>query len=171
VADPDLDRAIDAAVRQMMRVEPSAGVKARVFDRLGGREQRIFTWPRVAIIAAAVVVLAFVLMRLPRSVPATEMSHAPSVAVPVASSPDVPTEQREPTTPSAVIANRSRAIEYRIAGTRVDVPPLPPLEALEPLVVEPPRSRDIEPADIVIPAMAAIAEVQLEPLFPGAEQH
>ena len=171
MTDGEMDRAIDAAVRQMMSVEPAADLKPRILERVERGEPRVFTWRRVAAIAAAAVLLAFVLLRLPRPAPVTEVVIAPPTPAPVASSPEVPV-RREPMPRPDEAANRPRAIGHPVVEPRIQVAQtIPPLDAIDPLVVDSPRSQDIEPAEMVIAPMAAIPEVQVEPLFPELEQH
>ena len=62
--DRDLDDAIDRAVRAIMSVEPRAGLRGRVLDRLERRPAVVFALPRLAGAAAAVTVATFAFLLL-----------------------------------------------------------------------------------------------------------
>jgi len=172
MTEGDLDRAIDVAVGEMMRVEPSADVTARVLQRLRPSELRLFTWPRLVFAAASALLLAFAILRTPgRPTPVPEMATTPSVATPDGASPEAPATTPE-STPPMLQASRTTPSEFAHTGvtsTQLEIAPtVPPLEAIEPLIVEPPRPPDIEPDAIVIAPLPEIPDVRVEPLLPAS---
>ena len=133
MTEGDLDRAIDEAVREMMRVESSADVRARVLPRLRRSEPRLFTWPRLVFAAATVLLLAFALLRTPgRPTPVPEMATTPSAATPSGASPEAPATTPESASPM-LQASRTTSSEFEHAGvatSQVEIAPtVPPLEA------------------------------------------
>lgn len=150
--DARLDRAIDAALRQMVGGDGPADMRARVLARLAEPPRRAPL--RVGALAAAAVIilaLATVVRRHERSVPAPVVATAgrPSVGLPVA--------------PSAPAASASPAPLLRPR------PPLPSLaRAPEPM---PAADGDIEPIEIAPLAVApmetprwAIAPLRIAPM-------
>lgn len=169
MTDEDLDRAIDVAVREMMRVESSADVRARVLPRLRRSEPRLFTWPRLVFAAASVLLLAFVLSRAPKPTPVAEVATTPSVATPSGAAPEAPATTPESASP-LIQASRNPSGEFEhedVASSQVELAPtVPPLGPIEALIVEPPRPPDIEPDAIVIAPLPEIPDVRVEPLLP-----
>lgn len=169
MTESDLDHAIDVAVREMMRVESTSDVRTQVLQRLQRTEQRVFTWPRLAVAAAAALLLAFILLRAPRPTPVIEMTATPPVATPIAASPEAPATAPESATASPQASrDASNELEHNaVDAMQFDIAPtVPSLAPIEPLVVEPPRSRPIEPDAIVIAPLPEIPDVRVEPLSP-----
>jgi hypothetical protein len=81
-----LDEAIDAVVREIMRTEPPAGLRARVMGQLSRPERRVLlTMPRLAAAAVfAVCLVAGLLVTRDRTVPPVETARTASVAPEVA---------------------------------------------------------------------------------------
>jgi hypothetical protein len=171
MTDDDLDRAIDLAVREMMSIESSADVRARVLLWLRRSEPRLFPWPRLVFAAASVLLLAFVLTRAPKPTPVAEVATTPSVTTPRATSSEAPVTTPQ-SAPPMIQASRNRSgefehedVETRQAELAKTVPPLP---AIEPLIVEPPRLPDIDPDAIVIAPLPEIPDARVEPLLPAS---
>jgi hypothetical protein len=171
MTDDDLDRAIDVAVREMMRVESSADVRARVLPRLRRSEPRLFTWPRLVFAAASLLLLAFALMRAPKPTPVTEVATTPAATTPRQASSEAPATTPQSASPM-LQASRNTPGEFEledVATSQVELAPtVPPLGPIEPLTVEPPRPPDIEPDAIVIAPLPEIPDVRVEPLFPAS---
>ena len=170
MTDDDLDRAIDVAVREMMRVESSADVRARGRPaRLRRSEPRLFTWPRLVFAAASLLLLAFALLRAPKPTPVAEVATTPSVSHAERSR----LRRHLATTPSSLavapgLSKYIRRIRTRGCGNQqVELAPtVPPLGPIEPLIVEPPRPPDIEPDAIRHRAIARIPDVRSNHYFP-----
>src|SRR4051812_17675310 len=93
------DRAIDEAVRELLDVEPPAGMRARVLRRIearslppeGGSYKR-FLWAALPIAAAAILILAVLLPRTTQQpqqtpLPATTTVRGEGPASPVTTAP------------------------------------------------------------------------------------
>ena len=126
----DLDREIDRAVREMLDVEPPAGLRARVMQRIEGSSEtsvasafrRKSAW--IAVAAAAAIVIAVVLTR--REGPA--LSPAPTTLPPIVQAtptPELPTSTpaTPASTPRTLTVNDRRSVAVppreaqRIAAT------------------------------------------------------
>ena len=78
VGGRDLDAAIDRAVREMLDVEPPAGLRGRVIDRIESpRRGLTWIWIATPIAAAAILVLAVL---LPSKTPTTVVNPERTVA-------------------------------------------------------------------------------------------
>jgi hypothetical protein len=185
----DFDKLIDHTVRQMLDVEPQAGMRARVLRRISesdrpvaSRFSRKILW-LAAPMAAAMIALAVVL---------PQRAAQPPVAGPVARAGDTPLPaERTPQQPSALAvtsttaaphntAQRSRAWPVRArvpvpnGGGRVlaaDAPDpgamaIEPLDSIAPIQVAPVGARDIAPSAISIAPLNTITELQVAPLTP-----
>lgn len=181
--DTPIDRAIDRAVREMMRVDPPAGLRRRVLSRIDTPPRRWILLPRLAAAAAALVlvVTAALVMRRDTATPPT----APTAAV----ASNVPTQVERPAPPApappamgavrqaggASRTPRREAIRMprienvfgsptaagRLSATSVAEPESAPVD-----VPESPASRDgqiLEPAPIIIPEIT-IAPLRIEQL-------
>jgi len=116
----DLDREIDRAVREMLDVEPPAGLRGRVMQRIeeghvaSGFSRKIL-WAGLPVAAAAVILIAVVLARREGAAPPPTPATAPSIAKAApASEPPTSTQSSPAGTPRT-----ATAIDRR----RVDVPP------------------------------------------------
>jgi hypothetical protein len=102
--DKLIDEAIDRAVRELMGVDPPAGLRARVLSRLEHRPERLRTVPRAvayAGLAAAVVLLVLVVSRRePDPAPGTQIA-ATTTESPLPQ-PAVPTRPVVESSPPAV---------------------------------------------------------------------
>lgn len=101
-SDRDIDDAIDRAVRDIMGLEPRAGLRGRVLERLERPRAGFFALPRLVAAAAvvAIAVTAFLVMR-----PAHERMAPPEIAstpAPVAVPDAAPV--REPAPPATASA-------------------------------------------------------------------
>ena len=119
MSEDRLDRAIDGAVREMMRADPRPGLRARVLARLAAPPPRGAWWPRLsfAALAVATVIVVAALLR-------TDVAQPPAPA-PQTVARTSPSEPPPPavTTPSPATA----APENRAAsGVRREALPAPP---------------------------------------------
>ena len=87
-----IDRAIDRAVRDIMRVDPPAGLRRRVMARIEAPPRRSILFPRFTVAAAAlaVLVLTVVLMRPTAPAPAPIQQAAAPAAPAAAPRPVTP---------------------------------------------------------------------------------
>jgi hypothetical protein len=96
-----LDEAIDRAVREMLDVEPPAGLPGRVLDRIEDRRTSGWSWTWIAgpaAVAAVVIVIFTVLAQWrsvrPEAVPPAQV--ASDQRVPAPSPPGMPSEDGRP---------------------------------------------------------------------------
>jgi hypothetical protein len=182
-----LDRAIDDAVRQMLDVEPRAGLRARVLNRIAASRHapsgfsRKIIWTAVPLAAAATLVLALVLpsrraeqpplQAPPSTVAAVEPSRVPAPLAP----PVVGAPQRAPrmmTAPRVVTAPRTHTVavpEGIVAAAAFT--PAEPVASIEPLSITPIEvapiaPQGIAPSDITVRPLSPITELQIAPLNP-----
>ena len=160
-SDRDLDDAIDRAVRDIMSVEPRAGLRGRVLDRLERRPGPGFALPRLAGAAAAiaVAVIAFVLLR-----PAPEgPAHAPAQTT---SAERVPASRDD--TPAG---SDTASTEEPVAETARRQAPSPPRSAVSPRRPDFPAPGMVTAATVAAgPAGAFEAtDFGVLPLVPDAE--
>jgi hypothetical protein len=166
---PDLDAAIDEAVRAMTHVDADASFRVRVLDRIGRRRQAPAHGFRLmaAAAACAAIVLAVVLSRAPgpaevppsdqqatrQSAPATPPPEAPRPAAAPAS------ERRERRIRAgAETSTRSNVIAAAVApvadvGAATEPPPgveIVPLSDLTPIGITPLEPAPIAASDIAI---------------------
>ena len=180
MTDPELDTAIDRAVRDLMNVDADAAFRARVAARLERPARRTLSAAGLvaALAAAAAIVLALIWMR-----PA-----APAIA------PSVPVARVENPAPSPATRPSSRApdgnrdsprrgVQARAAASRSATEPIPegmlvaavaevpvtsiePLSAIEPITVEPIATTPIATPEIVADPLSPLVELQISPLEP-----
>lgn len=180
MTEPEIDTAIDRAVRDLMNVDADAAFRARVTARLepAGR-----TWvPRLvtAVVTAAAIVAALIWLR-PSPVNAPESTAAlrgprpaPVVSPPAPRSglPQPPVRRVEgPAARTIAPAASPRDIPPGIiVATAVETPSgaIAPLETLEAIEVAPIAQTGIAAADIVVAELLPIAEVQVSQLEPRA---
>jgi hypothetical protein len=181
--DSQLDAAIDRAVRDLMSVEPRAGLRERVLAELTGEPARAAWWPRLALGSAAVAVAAVVLLtvfnRPPELQPpvdrtvagATPQAAPPgkdeeTIKLPGATPPahvDVP--QAQAATPRAVVQDRLVQAASLAANEPITVEPMTAVEPLAP--IEPIRIAPLEtPAGLDSIKPITIARIQITPLTP-----
>src|SRR5262249_18503846 len=143
----DLDREIDRAVREMLDVEPPAGLRGRVMERIESREHRAASggtpgrtassfgrtmwWAAAPLAAAALMVLAVWLPRHesnPRVPPAPPPSTA-RVTPPAAPPAATPAPRRPERSPAEAIARGAaeppRERQIVAAAVAADDPPVP----------------------------------------------
>jgi hypothetical protein len=180
-----LDTAIDRAVREMLDVEPPAGLRGRVLDRLDPSTRAVASastravasafrrktaWITVPVAAAAVIVLA-VLAPWRQPAPRVVAPGSPSIAK-VNLPPTVPpaTAPKSSESSKTVKMPRSRGAGERIivaAGLPDDeASAIDPLSAIAPITVAPARPADIAPKEIAVSPLAPITELQIAPLSP-----
>ena len=190
-----LDTAIDLAVREMLDVEPPAGLRGRVIDRIefsgsplstnsvaSAFRRKIF-WIAAPMAAAAMIILAVLAPRqspAPASVtpppPALAKVEPPPIVAPLAS-PKTPESPKTASTsiprPVSPPAERrpSRGTDERIVVAAVALDEdadtvIDPLAPIAPIVAAGTHPPAIAPKDIVISSMAPIAQLQIAPLSP-----
>jgi hypothetical protein len=176
--DPLLDTAIDQAVREMMLVEGASDARARVLARIEDRPAALLTGPRLVAAAAlaAVLVLAFTLTRGPAPVP-TAGDVAGTTPLPTAPSapdrvlphvPPLPEQTPDRGRTGARPEGRARAADAGVPDAAfTSTIAIAPLRQIDPIVVAPLQPAPVEPDGIVIPPLAPIAELEIEPLFPS----
>jgi len=112
VKGDELDDAIDAVVREIMRTEPPAGLRARVMGQLSQPERRVFlTMPRLSAAAAvfAVCVLIGLVVTRDGASPSVEPTRTGDVASSVARATDAARPVPEPpqsTAPRVIAQSR-----------------------------------------------------------------
>ena len=184
-----LDVAINRAVREMLDVEPPAGLRSRVLQRIEGADSRSgmastfrwkFVWIAAPVAAAAILILAVIApWRITGPAPGTGTTPQiaaverpavvdpvpPSVVVPPTSTRPVPPR---PARPSTVADARPRVMVERtvIAATvpAADGVGIDPLAAIDPIRIAPVGSAAIEHREVVITPLAPIAQLQIAPL-------
>jgi hypothetical protein len=196
-----LDRAIDGAVREMLDVEPPAGLRAQVLNRIApvasgfirkdllsrnDRFRRKIIWTAVPLAAAATLILALVLpskhaerpplRQPPSTTAAVEPSRMPApIAPPGASAP-----LRTPgaTTASRVVRRprtRTAAVRDGIVAAAAFTPaePAASIEPLSitPIEVAPIAQQRIAPSDISVRPLNPITELQIAPLNPSERRN
>jgi hypothetical protein len=189
-----LDRAIDGAVREMLDVEPPAGLRGRVlqqidpvasgFSRKHRSRQHLdrrILWTGLPLAAAAALVLALLLPRSssPPQAPATVAQNPPA---PPVVTPAPPRVTPPVTTTARTVAAAPRRVQARAtprpdavvaAGDATDVVfgPEPGFPRVSPLAVAPltvsslrTASAVAPPQELMVDPIAAPAPLQLEPL-------
>ena len=143
-----LDEAIDRAVREMLDVEPPAGLRARVLDRIDGGGsvasafRRKMAWIAVPVAAAAIVVLAVLAPWREETNTARPFKSSGDHRLAVESSPPPPAivaPRRAP--PVQVAAGRPAMprrgfVEAAAAGTDTNFTSVEPLPGPAPIAVE-----------------------------------
>jgi hypothetical protein len=179
MTEPEIDTAIDRAVRDLMNVDAVPGFRARVVDRLQKPARRPLSLRLVSFVAAgAVFVLALVWM--PSSPP------APTAPAPIARGVEAPASRMAPQVevagvvrqpvPQPAEARRARAAGVRDAThsippgvlTAADAPAtsIAPLIAIEPITVEPMATTPIATSAIEVAPLPPIVEVEISSLEP-----
>ena len=187
-----IDAAIDHAVREILDVEPPAGLRGRVIARIdnptavaSGFSRKIF-WVGAPLVGAAIVVLAVL---LPRE-QVQPQAPAPITVATVQPDPTPEAESRKPKAGSREPEAGSRKPETgsgkREAGSRDDrvitaaaFAPAPadiasgiqPLKAIDPIQITPLMQDSIAPAPIEFRPLSTITEVQIAPLSPPERRH
>jgi hypothetical protein len=154
--DARLDRAIDRAVREMMRVDPAPGLRRRVLSRINAPvERRALPLLRYGIAAAALAVVVLSITLLPGHV-----------------EPPTP-----PKAPSPIVAGVAPAVLLPAALSRYNPPPVPSGKRASQITKEPipiprvtnvfgDRRSDVSAASVREPGAAAprVAPETLTPL-------
>lgn len=189
----DFDKAIDHAVREMLDVEPPAGLRRRVIERLptfaeapAGKPASGFQrpaagfrlpaagWGLGAVATVALVVFAIFMARStprqPESTtvsvpqPATQSTVTPPVAEP---SPQVRPDGPEPGPRAVAVVRRpAQVIEGAMYVPAAASGDMEPLQSLTPIQVAPVAQRPMTQADIAIAPLNPIADLEIAPLNP-----
>jgi hypothetical protein len=166
--DKYLDEAIDRAVRDMIRTDGSADVRARVLTAIDRSAARPWPWWRLAAggTVAAAALTMFLLtggndrvappahVELPRT-PA--VAEAPPRAVPVAPKPELP--------PAAPV--RARTVATLPAAAPFEIPAL---EEPEPLAVDALPLPVVSTTELRLSPLTEIEDVRVDPLGPPRER-
>ena len=180
MTEPEIDTAIDRAVRDLMNVDADAAFRARVTERLKRpAERRTRAWLPAVPAAAVILVIALAWMRSSPDAPVgpapvarveapagtgplpqTGAGLAPSRVTPKPA-PPAPQSPRRAATASiargAIVATVAEAPMTGIA---------PPLSALDSIEVEPIGQTPVATTEIVVAPLSPITEVQISPLEP-----
>jgi hypothetical protein len=181
----DFDRAIDRAVREMLDVEPPAGLRQRVLEQLPASRFQLSAsrfrlpasgWIFGAVAAAAVLMLAILLPHSTSRVPETTTVSVPPVANPsTVQTPGIEPRTERVSAQSGQPARRAVAAVRRDDGVVAGATYAPaaaaaddiePLQSLAPIQVAPVAPRAITQTVIAIPALNPIADLEIAPLSP-----
>jgi len=189
----DLDREIDRAVREMLDVEPPAGLRARVMQRVeegpvasafrrkvtvASAFRRKILWAGLPIAAAAVILIAAVLARREPAGPSVTPAAPPTIAKATpTSAPPTSTQSAPAGTPrTATTADRRRLDvppreAQRVTATAAvesapadGFPRVPSLSVPALTMSEIRGVAPAEPARIGVDPIAAPAPLEIEPL-------
>jgi hypothetical protein len=179
------DLAIDRAVREMLDVDPPAGLRARVIARLpvasAFRRKDLLrkdlfkrkAWMLVPIAAALILFILRPWHTSPaRPQPAPVVARTAPIATP-------PVNRQPPSEPmrAAVVRPpsredqappRSRGVTAAAESAAIDASAsnIAPLDAISPITVPPVRPSNFAPTQISIAPLSPITEIQIAPLFP-----
>jgi len=183
--DSRLDAAIDRAVRDLMSVEPRAGLRERVLAELTGEPARAAWWPRLALGSAAVAVAVVVLLTIVNRPPERPVDRTiADAAPPAAAAPNTGEFSKPPggTPPVRVDGPRTRTAEGNPVvgrpvqaasidmGESITIEPMTPVERLAP--IDPIRIARLEAptvSEISIKPIT-IERIEITPLTPPSPQ-
>jgi hypothetical protein len=179
------DDAVDGAVREMLDVEPPAGLRGRVLDRIESQGHPVVSAFRrnlwiTAPLAAAIILLAVLTPWRHAVKPAPAASPlaqaAPRVDIPVtttphpAAAPPTTVAVRVPSATSPVRRATPQRSEERMVLATVapadGATELSPLAAIAPITVAGTRPDALTTTEIAIKPMAPTTELQIAPLSP-----
>jgi hypothetical protein len=177
-----LDLAINRAVREMLDVEPPAGLRGRVLQRISDSDRQVASgfsrrllWGAIPLGAAAAVLLAVLLPRI-GSEPAPPPLSTVATARPVAAieAPHVAPLPRgvAPVAARTSAAEGIRRLTVEGSVTAASFEPVPGGVDIEPLAtIEPIRIAAVTPAaiahqEVVVSPLAPIAQLRIAPLSP-----
>jgi hypothetical protein len=192
--DRQIDDAIDRAVREMMSVDPPAGLRARVLARLDDRSRREWSLLTLlgagAAVAVALVVLLLVWRAPERGEPEMATSRpAPESPVPARPAPEPPVRMPAPppTTPerpaadsrprlarSPIRSERPDRLQQEIlaANAVVDLETGPEaLEAIPEIDVGHVAPSDIDTPFVSVSPLSSLRRLQIDPLPPPGSQN
>jgi hypothetical protein len=175
-----LDIAIDRAVREMLDVEPPAGLRGRVIARIESpRRGMAWTWVVAPAAAAAVIVLTVLApwqhaaRPVAAGAPALIARVAPPPAVPPVTSPNTAASPKTPSNdrlsssgPRATPGAEARIVIAAALPATDANPGIDSLAPIEPITVPTVRPASITPAEISISPLAPIVALQIAPLSP-----
>lgn len=186
MSERQLDDAIDRAVRNMMSVDADAAFRARVFDRLEHSKQpRRVRWRALSLAGAAAlaIVLVVTLMWVPKPAPVTGTASTaaavPGAGLPatvarnaaVPSSPSAPATQHPHSTAGArAVGQIPRGLVVATVAPEEPGVTIDALENIEPITLAPLETPGIAAERVVVSPLAAIEELQIEPLSPRTER-
>jgi hypothetical protein len=178
MTEPEIDTAIDRAVRDLMSVDTDAAFRARVTARL---ERPVRRWGWGSLLAASAIAAALVVgMLWMRPTPAGLLEPAPVARVDgpaprVAPQVEVAGVIRQPASQPAAV-RRARTADMRDTTdsippgvlTAADVPAAAsgPLIGIEPITLDPMATTPIATSEIEIAPLPAIVEVEISSLEP-----
>ena len=158
--DGRLDAAIDRVAREMLDVEPVAGLRERVLDRIAfPRRGPAWAWVAVPAAAAAIMVFAVLLQR------STEPTAArPGLDLRLTSETTARTRSMPDTSSHAATMPLSTVRKVR-AAIAEEMPPLADNEMLPPLGGPPPIALQTIGSGIATPVTAiAVAPIDVQPI-------
>jgi hypothetical protein len=155
-----LDEAIDRAVREMLDVEPPAGLRGRVIDRIASPRRALgWLWVAGTLAAAAILVVAILLPSRggrPTAAPPLKVANDVHLPPPVVAS--VP-----PPRPEVVIAKTGAARPPR-AQQRVEAAMVPYTPAFETSVEALPGPAPLGVARLTGPPAPSVTDVGVAPI-------
>lgn len=180
MTEPELDTAIDRAVRDLMNVDADSAFRARVAARLQKPARRMLSLRLMTAVATAVALIIAMawLRRAPG--PTAPAPTAARVERPAPVAPPGPEARQVREQPVLSTTDGPRVRHTAVPAIAAPAPPgmlsaavaesptsvLAPLTAIDPIDVEPLADTSIAPAAIVIAPLEPIAEVQISPLDP-----
>ena len=184
MTEPEIDTAIDRAVRDLMSVDADGAFRARVTARL---ERPVRRLGRVSLLMAATAMTAALVagMLWLRPAPAGRIEPAPVARV-ESPAPGAPhgtpraalppsTAVRTAPTPQRPAVRRLAAMPIArgaVVATVAEAPSsIPPLAALGSIRIETITQTPIAPAAIEVAPLPSIAEVHIAPLEPPSARH
>ena len=185
----DFDKAIDHAVREMLDVEPPAGLRQRVVERLptfaeapagkpaaglqrpaAGFRLPAAGWGLGAVATVALVVFAIFMARSTPRQPEMTTTHVqqPPVTPPASRpSPQVRPDGPKPGPRAVAVVRRpAQVIEGAMYVPAAASGDMEPLQSLTPIQVAPVAQRPMTQADIAIAPLNPIADLEIAPLNP-----
>lgn len=174
-AEGGVDAVIDRAVREMLDIEPPAGLRGRVLRRIESGDRagasgltRRLAWLALPIAAAALLILA---LRTPSPAPMNPVAPVSVARV----DPRQPTPAARPAVSSPQTSGvrplDPRRRPVRVVATTAYAPTeetstIAPLEAIIPIQVVPIARRSVTTEEIAVRPLNPITDVQIAPLTP-----
>jgi hypothetical protein len=168
-----LDEAIDHAVRRIMSVDPPAGLRRRVLERLDAPEGawgRVPTFAYAGAVLALMVVVTLVFQQRRPEPPAATSGPVAGVALPPVASPDAAAPAAQPTPteePRSRIPRRPRPepVVERAPDRRISAASLPDddMAPVLPATVETAAPERPDPM-ATVPPIKALAPIEIAPL-------
>src|SRR5262245_31581412 len=107
-AESPIDRAIDRAVRDIMRVDPPAGLRRRVMARIEAAPRRSILFPRFTVAAAALAMLLLTIVVLTKKTVPPPASPPEAASRPIPAAPPVDAQQPPAAVAEAPVTSADR---------------------------------------------------------------